>query len=185
VSFPALKNRPAPQIEFLLELIMKLIELDGQIDLGEYCFYRILESHLYQSINPSAAHSGNRVSKKDAQKAAVDLVRLVARHGHDDHDTREQAFAAGVAPFGKWAQTVDALPEGDDVAMLGNSLDILGRINSAGKQSLLRAVSETITFDGQLTLTEAELLRTICAALQCPLPPILDRAFAGDAAASG
>jgi hypothetical protein len=48
----------------------------------------------------------------------------------------------------------------------------LRQINSTGKKSLLQAVSNTITHDGQLTLSEAELLRAICASLDCPLPPL-------------
>ena len=53
------------------------------------------------------------------------------------------------------------------------SLDALRQMNSAGRKSMLQAVSNTITHDGKLTLREAELLRAICASLDCPLPPIL------------
>jgi len=175
VSFPALKNRPAPQVEFLLDMVQKLIGLDGQIELGEYCFYRILKSHLLQSIDPKAK-TGNRVGKHAAQKAAVDLVRLVANRGSDDAAAARLAFAAGTAAFGAWAGDAEDDQHEEDVVTLDRSLDVLSRINSAGRQSLLRAVSETITHDGKLTIKEAELLRTICAALQCPLPPILEQA---------
>ena len=33
-----------------------------------------------------------------------------------------------------------------------------------------------ISHDGQMTVTELELLRTICAILHCPLPPLSDLA---------
>ena len=42
--------------------------------------------------------------------------------------------------------------------------------------AFLAALDELIRADGQVTVTEAELLRTVCAALHCPLPPQLEQA---------
>lgn len=174
ISFPMLKHRPAPQLEFLIALVRRIIEIDGQLDLREYCYYRMLSSHLNQALNPSARLSGNRVSRKAAREAAVNLIRVVADQGSDDDAARQQAFAAGTAIFGQWAGEHDSLATSEQtIAMLDRSLDILGNINSAGRQSLLHAVSETIMHDGKLSQQESELLRAICASLDCPLPPLL------------
>ena len=174
IAFPTLKNRPAPQIEFLLNLAQRLVQLDGRIELREYCYYRVLTSHLLQSINPAHASHGNRVSKKAAQRAAVDLVYIVATMGNDEAGKARLAFEAGTAQFGAWAANYDNTVASENMMQtLDDSLNILAEINSSGRQSLLRAISETITTDGKLTVAEAELLRTICAALHCPLPPIL------------
>jgi Zn-dependent protease with chaperone function len=173
IAFPMLKKRPTAQIEFLLEMIDRLVRLDGRVDLSEFCFYRILQSHLLQASQP-AGKPGNRVSKDVARRAAVNLIRLVADHGHTDPEEKRRAFDAGVALFGGWAEEHDSGPGGSDaVEMLDQSLAALRRMNSAGRQSLVRAVSKTIAYDGQLTLAEAELLRTICATLDCPMPPVL------------
>ena len=173
IAFPTLKNRPAAQIEFLLELINKIVQLDGQVNLSEFCFYRILESHLQQASHPTSK-SGNRVGKKAARQAAVDLIRVVAEGGHEDAAEAQQAFAAGTALFGGWADTISATDSSaGSVAILDQSLTALRRMNSAGRKSLIRAVSTTITHDNKLTVSEAELLRAICATFDCPLPPIL------------
>jgi Zn-dependent protease with chaperone function len=172
IAFPVLKQRPAAQIEFLLEMIQKLVQMDGQVNLSEFCLYRILESHLQQAAHP-ASRAGNRVSKKVARQAAVSLIRIVADRGHENHDERQHAFEAGVALFGGWAGEHDPGDNTTTVDLLSKSLDALQRMNSAGRQSLIRAVSKTIAYDGMLTLREAELLRAICATLDCPLPPIL------------
>jgi Zn-dependent protease with chaperone function len=173
IAFPMLKKRPTAQIEFLLEMIDKLVQLDGRVDLSEFCFYRILQSHLLQASQP-ASKPGNRVRKDVARRAAVNLIRLVANHGHEDRTEKRHAFDAGVALFGGWAGQHDSDPgDADPVEILEQSLAALQRMNSAGRQSLIRAVSKTIAYDGQLTLAEAELLRTICATLDCPMPPIL------------
>lgn len=174
IAFPMLKQRPAPQLEFLVKLIRKLVEIDGEIDIGEFCFYRVVASHLSQATDPVAARKGNRVPRKAARRAAIDLVRIVAEQGNGDPQAVEHAYAAGIAGFGKWAaEQKDFKPAAATVATLDESLETLRNINSAGQQSLLEAVSETITHDGRMTGREAELLRAVCASLDCPLPPIL------------
>ncbi len=57
--------------------------------------------------------------------------------------------------------------------MLDAHLDILTGLNPEGRQMLIKAISAVIMFDGKLTMPEAELMRAICASLNCPLPPIL------------
>jgi Zn-dependent protease with chaperone function len=173
IAFPMLKKRPAAQIEFLLELINKLVQIDGVVSLSEFCYYQILESHLFQAANP-AGKSGNRVGKKQARQAAVDLVRVVADRGHDSPEEKKLAFDAGVALFGGWAGDHDlSHSDSDTITVLEQSLMVLRQMNSAGRQSFIRAVSKTIAYDGKLALSEAELLRAICAALDCPMPPLL------------
>ncbi len=174
IAFPMLRNRPESQMEFMLQLVRKLIELDGQIDLGEFCFYRILASHLGQATDPTANKDGNKVPRKKARNAAIDLIRIVADQGNEDNSASEHAYQAGISSFGKWAaERKEEIDDRQTVAVLDQSLDALRQMNSAGRKSMLQAVSNTITHDGKLTLREAELLRAICASLDCPLPPIL------------
>ena len=174
IAFPMLRLRPKTQMEYLLDLVRRLIEIDGQIDLGEFCFYRILASHLSQAADPVADKDGNRVPRKKARNAAIDLIRIVADQGNEDEDARKHAYQAGISTFGKWGtERNEYIDDERTVEVLGQSLDALRQMNSAGRRSLLQAVSNTITHDGKLTPTEAELLRAICASLDCPLPPLL------------
>ncbi|MDH3439644.1 MAG: M48 family metalloprotease, partial [Gammaproteobacteria bacterium] len=174
ISFPALKQRPAQSLQFLVDLMRKLIEMDGVVDLREFCYARIISRHLEQASVPAAAAKQNRASKKAARQAAVDLLSIVAHQGNDDPAAEEQAFRAGASIFGDWAGDIEITPGAEQsVARLDAALDVLARINAAGRQSLVEAVTRTIGHDGRLTLREAELLRAICASLDCPLPPII------------
>ena len=174
IAFPMLRHRPKSQMEYLLDLVRRLIEIDGRIDLGEFCFYRVLASHLSQAADPVADKGGNRVPRKKAHNAAIDVIRIVADQGNASEEAREHAYEAGISHFGKWAAGRKVQIDAEQtVAVLGRRLDTLRQMNSAGRKSLLQAVSNTITHDDKLTLTEAELLRAICASLDCPLPPIL------------
>ena len=46
-------------------------------------------------------------------------------------------------------------------------------LNNEGRQMLLRAATAVVMSDKSLSATEADLIRAICASLDCPLPPIL------------
>ncbi len=173
IAFPMLKQRPRPQMQYLLDLMRRLIEIDGHLSLREFCIYRVLASHLGQAADPVAGKPGNRVARGAARRAALDLIRIVADQGNDNDRDRDHAYEAGISAFGAWAKGQKAPPDAEQtVAVLGRSLDILRRINSAGRKSLLQAVSNTISHDGKLSLGEAETLRAICASLDCPLPPL-------------
>ncbi len=175
IAFPALKLRPSPELSYLVSLTTRMIEIDGRIDLYEYCFHRILMSNLGQAVDPTGRRRARRASRSEMRSAALDLLRILADYGHEDDDAgRRAAYAAGIATLGDWAQDSQYRSERDyTVSVLDHSLDVLLGLNSKGKESLLRAISATAAFDGKLAVTEAELIRAVCATLDYPLPPIL------------
>jgi Zn-dependent protease with chaperone function len=174
LTFPALKRRPVPELKFLIELAGRLIEVDGEIDLYEYCFYRVLVSNLNHSIEPQMRQRTRKASRQPVRNAAIDLLRIVARHGHAEVRQQEQAFRAGAASFGKWGSKFEFAADHDySIKVLDDSLDILLALNGDGKKMLLQALTATVMWDKQLTVVEAELIRAICASLACPLPPLL------------
>jgi len=172
IAFPALRQRPAPQLNFLIDLTARLIEIDGDIELHEFCFYRVLATNLRQVMHPSRRQKNKRANRKAVRDAAVDLLRVVAGYGHDNDTDGEAAFRSGLGKFGKWG---DTYTYGSDFAAttssLEKSLDQLVSLNSAGRQMLLDSVTTVVLHDDKLTVPEAELVRTICASLEIPLPP--------------
>jgi len=175
IAFPALRRRPLPQLTYLVELAGSMIDVDGHVDVYEYCFYRILVANLEQASNPSYQRKRRSAEREAVRQAAVDLLRVVATYGHADDAVRKRAFEAGIAVFGDWGRKYAYETDTTySVAMLDESLDRLLALNSEGQQLLLKAISKVVLFDDRLSLTEAELIRAICASLNCPLPPILD-----------
>ena len=174
IAFPALKLRPQQELSYLVSLTTRLIELDGEIDLYEYCFYRILMSSLGQAIDPTGRRSAVRAKRSAVRSSAIGLLRILADYGNDDDEASRAAFRTGANTLGNWARAFDYESDRDyTVTILGQSLDVLLGLNSKGKESLLRAISATAGHDGKLTVTEAELVRAVCATLDYPLPPIL------------
>ena len=174
ISFPSLKLRPAPQLSYLVDLAGRLIEIDGNVDLYEFCFYRILMVNLERAIDPAGKRRAPRVPKRELRQAAVNLLAIVADQGHAEAALSQEAFQAGARLLGEWALDVEIEAKPDyTVRILNHSLDVLRKLNGKGRRKLLRAISEVADHDNHLTIAEAELIRVICATLDCPLPPIL------------
>ena len=174
IAFPALKLRPAPQLAYLVELASRLIEVDGVVDMYEFCFYRILMVNLDQAIDPTGRRGPRRAPKRELRQAAVNVLAIIADHGHADRSDAQAALDAGLAKLGDWAKgtKIESKPE-YTVAILDHSLDLLMSLNGKSRLKLMRAISEIATWNDDLSVTEAELIRAICATLDCPLPPIL------------
>ena len=61
----------------------------------------------------------------------------------------------------------------DWIAELDRALPALDALVPVGKETLVLALATTVGHDGQIAVSEAELLRLTCTLLHCPLPPIL------------
>jgi hypothetical protein len=174
IAFPALKLRPAQELAYLFSLTTRLIEVDGEIELFEFCFYRIMMSNLGRAIDPTGKRKAHRSKRRDLRSAASDLLRVLADYGHDSDEDRIAAFKAGQTTLGAWAIDEEFKSDRDyTVKILNHSLDLLSGLNSKGQASLLRAISATAHHDGKLSISEAELIRAVCSSLDYPLPPIL------------
>jgi len=181
IAFPALKLRPAAQLEFLVSLAGRLIDVDGEVDLYEYCYYRVMRSQLGQAVGAASRAGGRRLARRELRRAAIDLLTVLAEYGSDDAGRAARAFEAGRAYFGKWAEEHTYSPKhGNTLPLLDHSLDLLAALNGKGRRVMLQAVTAVAAFDREITVAEAELIRTICAALDVPLPPLLSGAVARD-----
>jgi hypothetical protein len=60
------------------------------------------------------------------------------------------------------------------LAHLDAALDRLALTPAPFRKRILQAFAAALAADGTLSATEAELLRAIAAALDCPLPPMLE-----------
>ena len=173
IGFPALRQRPRRELEFLLDLARRLIEIDDRVDLYEYCFYRILTRNLDQASDPDR-EPRRRVAEPALRQAQLNLLGLLADHGHTESVNRDAAFVAGAAVLGDWAGGHAITPRRDaTVTILDQSLDTLLGLDNRARRRLIEAVTVVAAFDQRLGIVEAELIRVVCATLDCPLPPIL------------
>ncbi len=178
--FPALRRLPRDQRIRLTGLIGKLAAVDHDVDVFEFCLQRLVFNSLLDELEARDGHGGGSLSTSFAPLGI--LFSVLASHGAAGAATAvdaQAAFDAGLGHVlpGKRRPEFFVPPEWP--RRLWAALTQLEKLQPLAKRRLVEALVMTISHDGQLTVAEAELLRTVCAVLHCPLPPLLPRAVAG------
>ncbi len=181
IAFPALKDRPMAQIEFLIDLVDQLIVMDGKVDLTEYAFARVLQSQLRDALSPRRLISGTKTLAKSrsALTAANTLLCVVASHGDEPEQGRLEAYRAGLEKLPIKPDAREKLGRAlrtpaDWVNASDQAMRTLNQLNARGKRQVLEALIAVGAHDHGLNNSEAEMLRAIAAVLQCPLTPLLN-----------
>ena len=172
IAFPALKRRPASELKAFRDLIGALIRLDGEVSLFEYALGRDLTAHLEEAEDPSRAQLFGTIHLSDVLPEAAVVLAVLAMHGHENLDDARRAYLKGLYALEPQAAHPFAPPQ-DWIPALDDALPRLDRLEPVAKALLLEALLLTVHHDGRITLHEAELLRAVCAAIHCPLPPFL------------
>jgi hypothetical protein len=168
--FPALRRLPITQRQSLARLADDLIRADARIDVFEFCLARLLGTLLRDEIEARAPH-GN-VPLDAATNDIQVLFAVLASFGASDEKQARMAYEAGmqvVLPMNRPPYTtIEDWPR-----RLSESLLRLEKLHPYAKKAVIEGLVKTIAHDDLLNVSEAELLRTICATLHCPLPPLL------------
>ncbi len=174
MAFPTLRRRPRAELDALVKALAMIIAADGLVSLSEYCLATMLRSQVIESLDPSSHAAIGRTRLPSLATELANLYSVVAQHGHDDDAAAIRAFQLGIEEALP-TSTLGYQPPSDWVASLDQALPKLDRLAPAGKELVIAGLVRAISSDGVVNASEAELLRTICACLHCPLPPLLQR----------
>ncbi len=169
MAFPALKRRPPDYIAQVLGTVNALIEADGRVDVFEYLLGRSIKQHMWESQNPQSVKMAGNKSLHSCLREGLEVMAILAVHGHATRQAAESAFKAGVLSLGMAADT--PMPQVENwVVALDRALPKLDHLKAAEKEKLVRALTEIVLQDGQLLPSELELLRVTCDLIHVPLP---------------
>jgi hypothetical protein len=171
IALPALSARPRDQVDVLVRAIDSLVMADGQWTLFEYCLARLISSNLRDTLDPQWRSRIQRASVAQVQDAAYPLLAVIAAAGNPDPRAAEHAFLAGIGRLGLPPRPF--APPANPFAVLDSGWDQLDSLAPLQKRQMIEALVAAITDDGILQIAEAELLRTACALLHCPVPALL------------
>jgi Zn-dependent protease with chaperone function len=166
--FPTLRRLPLPERQRLNAVVTDLIHIDSGIDVFEFCLAKLLEVML-NDAQGNAVPYGNTALETAVEHVHI-LFCTLARCGSDDEQEIRAAYVAGIsgvlarypeyATYDDWAQRTSA------------ALNALDQLQPLAKQKLIEGLVRTTANDGRLKVEEAELLRTTCALLHCPMPTL-------------
>jgi Zn-dependent protease with chaperone function len=173
--FPALRQLPREQRLALLRLLRDLARADARIDVHEFCLLKLLADSVRDELEASASHGG--LSLAAASQELGTLFAVVAAHGAVTALETRRAYEAGISRV-----LPRHRPEFAAVADWPPALDAactrLAGLHPYAKRSVVEGLVATISHDGELTISEVDLLRTLCAVLRLPLPAMLAGATA-------
>lgn len=168
LAMPSLRALPQPARDAIVRSLEAVVDADQRVTLEEFVLLTIVRHQL------RAGAGRNEPIKYRSILEVLDDARLVVSLlAHAGGDDTQRAFERGFGVLGLDARVAVPLA---DIAFtrVAEALERLRRLAPFVKRNFVTACVETITADGQIALAEAELLRAVATALDCPVPPVLD-----------
>jgi Zn-dependent protease with chaperone function len=171
LAISALRGMDATAYTALRENLMALVLADEQVDIFEFALLHMVARRLDRQFGLAQTP---RVRYQDFDGLGDDIAcvfSLLVWNGTDDANAAAAAYAAGWKALGE-TQTENLRDHNDGrLRELEEHLDRLAGASPQLKARLLSACAVIAADDGHTTLREAETLRAIADALDCPVPP--------------
>jgi Zn-dependent protease with chaperone function len=167
LALPALKVLPQDRRDRFLGLVHELIAADGKVSLGEFVLQTLLRRYL--GPQPRGAPPVRYWAVSSVAREAGAILSLFAHAGGGGM----AAFDKGMKELGIKGGVLLS-PSELRFDVVDGALDELKLLAPLRKPSFIKACAAVVMADDKLTLAEGELLRAVCAALDSPLPPILE-----------
>jgi Zn-dependent protease with chaperone function/uncharacterized tellurite resistance protein B-like protein len=178
LALPGLRQLSAAQYQQFSKAIRALIEADGEIDLFEYVLQKTVLRDLDTQFNGARKVVVQYYALKPLAPDCSVLLSALAHVGSDDPAQCEAAFQQGAQILGSLAQAplVYVASEQCDLPQVDAALNRLNQAVPQIKKNVLNACVQVVAADGVIQEMEAELLRAVADALDCPMPPFLQPA---------
>jgi uncharacterized tellurite resistance protein B-like protein len=170
--FPRLRTLSVDERSGLAVLLNRLALADGTMDTFEFCIARLASTWLRDAR--AVREPGPRLALADVREAAGLLLSVLAWQGAGDDPARAQAAAAAGLARLPGSPPAATAPPPDWAPRLWRAFDQLDRLWPHDKRALIEAMAAVVLHDRQVLSAEADLLRTACAVLHCPLPLLDD-----------
>ncbi len=175
IAFPSLRRRPERELLELMRLIETLVEADGRIDVFEYTLARLANRQILDALHPERVRGGGSKKLASLSGEVIDLLAIVAWHGHPDQPEEVEA-ALAVALDRAGLDRPEALPGLKDwPSRLDSALEKLDRLKPGEKEKLVNAMACCVLHDGQVIPEEMDLMRVVCGLLHVPIPLLESR----------
>ena len=174
MALPTLRNLSADEYERFRQVVDSLMQSDRRIDLFEYTLSRMIQRHLARHFEGAGPAPLRFRSLRSLLPDTRVLIASLARVGSRSEEDAERAFRHG-------AQTLQLRGEAGPIpatsecslAAIDQALSRYDAAVPALKRELMLACAATVMADDEVTDHEAELIRAIGDALDCPVPPFV------------
>jgi Zn-dependent protease with chaperone function len=166
MCLPALKSMSLNQYRLFKRTLMGLIRADAQTELHEWCLYQLVRHYLDPEFIKVKA-SRPRYAK--LQKVAYHLRVVLSVLAHEGSGETQAVFRLGADELG--FDTMLILPrEQCGVAAFSKAVNELANCYPLLKPRMLKAMALAAGSDGQLSPVEREIIASMAAVMDCPIP---------------
>lgn len=178
LALPALRQLSTGQYLQFSKAIQALIEADGEIDLFEYVLQKVVLRHLDGQFNQVRKPVVQYYALRPLASDCSVLLSALAHVGLEERAQCRAAFQQGARFLMAYAQAPIAYVASEqcDLSQVDAALNRLNQAAPQIKKNVLNACAQVVAADGVIQEMEAELLRAIADALDCPMPPFLQPA---------
>jgi Zn-dependent protease with chaperone function/uncharacterized tellurite resistance protein B-like protein len=174
VTLPALRELPPEQRGRLRAVARRLVDADARVDMFELALLHVLSRQLKDDTDAARDSASGPHSLQPLRQEISAILSAVAWSGATDAATAGASFTAGAAALDPVAPELALL---DGAALDFDKVDdALARTRTASprvRRRVLEACMLTVAHDGRVQVEEAETLRAVAEAIDCPMPPVL------------
>jgi Zn-dependent protease with chaperone function len=171
ITLGALRTTTAEEQDKLVSLAQQLADADGRVSIFEYALLSLLKRHLAALRNPRRTAHVRHVTPAAIADPATVVLSFITRAGNPRPGDAEKIFDAGLRTTPSLRGKLRLLPTAEcNFRRLDKALEELAAALPVLKQQVLLSAAQTAAADGVVAPEEAELLRVIAGALDCPMP---------------
>jgi Zn-dependent protease with chaperone function len=181
IAAPALRELSDEQQRAFRKNIRRLAEADERLSIFEYALQKILQHRLDAAYGSEDDETPIRQRAKrlrklsDAMQEVTILLSVLARVGHETDEAVDRAFWTGMKRLEDVSEEERSgyEPGACTPQDLERALNRMTDARLSIKRQVLEACAHCVWADRTVTVQEAELMRAIAIALECPMPPLL------------
>ncbi|MEM7137580.1 MAG: M48 family metallopeptidase [Myxococcota bacterium] len=174
MAMPTLRNLSREEYDRFRSVVQALIESDRRVALFEYTLSRMIQRHLARHFE-GEGYTPVRFRKLRAVLPDLKvLLSTLARVGQRSDADASVALRQGARALQLDPTAFPLLPASEcGLSQVDAALNHYSAATPALKKGLMRACAATVMADQRVTDREAELIRAIGDAIDCPVPPFV------------
>jgi len=171
LALATLRQLSKEELPSFLRGIQTFCELDCDVSVFEIVLQRLVRHRLMRG--------GGRRSSRPSFVSLVPLrqdveivMTALAMAGHGNNEAVLAAYSAGLSAINSWdASPSSSILQRPRFQALDGAMERIGRSVWSVRERIVNGCIECVFHDGKVTVEEAELLRALLEAVDCPIPP--------------
>ena len=169
LCLPALKCLSAEQYQPFKNTLLLVIRADQQTDLFEWCLFQVVQHYLAAEFNQRRPRKEKYSEPQQLSEEYQLVMSLLAHRGNSQIEDAEKAFNRGVGSAGLYNLRI--LPSAAcELPAFIKAVNKLGLAKPLLKPRLLNGLANCAKQDQRISATEQEIISSIAAIMDSPLP---------------